>query len=157
MGQYLPAEDAWLTMRGLRTLSVRMAAHQRQAQQLCEWLAQQPEVAEILWPAWPEHPDHGLWQRDFRGAGGLFSVLLTPVSDTALAAMLDGMQLFGMGYSWGGFESLVLPADPSACRTAVPWRREGRLLRFHAGLEHGDDLIADLKAAFQRLRQATAG
>lgn len=154
LGQYASPDDAWLGLRGLRTLSVRMARHQQQARLLCDWLAQQPEVSDILWPAWPEHPDHALWQRDFSGAGGLFSVVMQPVSEAALAAMLDGLELFGMGYSWGGFESLILPSEPAAVRSATTWDAESTVLRIHAGLESSDDLLADLDAGFKRLRAA---
>ncbi|AOJ02658.1 cystathionine beta-lyase [Burkholderia mayonis] len=154
LGMTVSGDDAYLALRGLRTLSVRLERHQRNAHALTEWLAGQPEVAEILYPARPGSPGHALWRRDFTGASGLFGVVLRPQSDEALRAMLDGMTCFGMGYSWGGFESLILRSNPACCRTATQWKREGPLLRIHAGLEHPDDMIADLEAGFSRLRAA---
>ncbi|KVD76241.1 cystathionine beta-lyase [Burkholderia sp. ABCPW 14] len=154
LGMTVSGDDAYLALRGLRTLSVRLERHQRNAHALTEWLARQPEVAEILYPARPGSPGHALWRRDFTGASGLFGVVLHPQSDEALRAMLDGMTCFGMGYSWGGFESLILRSNPASCRTATQWKREGPLLRIHAGLEHPDDMIADLEAGFSRLRAA---
>lgn len=152
LGQYAAPDDAYLALRGLRTLALRLTQHEQQAQALCHWLAEQPEVQQILWPAWSEHPQHDIWQRDFTGASGLFSVLLSPVSDDALSAFLDNLRWFGLGYSWGGFESLVLPMNPATCRTAKPWQQEGVLLRIHAGLESSEDLIDDLAAGFERMR-----
>jgi len=154
LGVSVSADDAWLALRGLRTLSVRLKRHQHTAQMLAQWLGMQPEVTQVLSPAFPGAPGHELWRRDFTGACGLFSVVLRRVPDDALAAMLDGLKLFGMGYSWGGFESLILASEPASHRTATVWPFEGPLLRVHAGLEHVDDLIADLDAAFGRLRAA---
>ena len=105
----------------------------------------------MLHPALPSDPSHTLWKRHFTGASGLFAIVLKPVPHTALAAMLDGLQLFGMGYSWGGFESLILPFNPSAYRTATTWQAQGPALRLHVGLEDVDDLKADLDAGFARL------
>ena len=153
-GMTVSGDDAYLALRGLRTLSLRLERHQRNAHALTEWFAQQPEVAQILYPARPDSPGHALWKRDFTGASGLFGVVLNPQSDEAMRAMLDGMTCFGMGYSWGGFESLILRSNPASSRTATQWPWEGPLLRIHAGLEHPDDMIADLKAAFSRLRVA---
>lgn len=153
-GMTVSGDDAYLALRGLRTLSLRLERHQRNAHTLTEWLAQQPEVAQILYPARPDSPGHALWKRDFTGASGLFGVVLNPQSDEAMRAMLDGMTCFGMGYSWGGFESLILRSNPASSRTATQWPWEGPLLRIHAGLEHPDDMIADLEAAFSRLRAA---
>lgn len=153
-GMTVSGDDAYLALRGLRTLSLRLERHQRNAQALTEWLAQQPEVAQILYPARPDSPGHALWKRDFTGASGLFGVVLNPQSDEAMRAMLDGMTCFGMGYSWGGFESLILRSNPASSRTATQWPWAGPLLRIHAGLEHPDDMIADLEAAFSRLRAA---
>jgi cystathionine beta-lyase len=147
-------DDCWLALRGLRTLATRMERHQAGGLRLAHWLAGRPEVARVLHPAFPDAPGHALWQRDFLGASGLFGFILGPCSKTALAAMVDGMELFGMGYSWGGYESLLLPADPTPCRTAVPWTAEGRLVRIHVGLEDPDDLIKDLEAGLARLRAA---
>jgi cysteine-S-conjugate beta-lyase len=145
-------EDVYLGLRGLRSLGVRLERHQRSALELARWLAARPEVARVLHPALPDDPGHALWQRDFTGSSGLFSVVLHPVPRDRLAAMLDGLSLFGMGYSWGGFESLILPFDPSAYRTSTNWKAEGPALRLHVGLEDVEDLKADLEAGFERLR-----
>ncbi|MEX1059898.1 MAG: cystathionine beta-lyase [Methyloceanibacter sp.] len=145
-------EDVYLGLRGLRSLGVRLERHQRSGLELARWLAERPEVARVLHPALPSHPSHALWKRDFTGASGLFSIVLKPVSRESLAAMLDGLELFGMGYSWGGFESLILPFDPRAYRTATAWQAEGPAVRLHVGLEDVEDLKADLEAGFARLR-----
>lgn len=148
-------DDCYLTLRGLRTLAVRLERHQKTAMILAEWLKSRPEVERVLHPAFPECSGHAVWKRDFKGASGLFSIVLKkPYPREALAAMLDGMKLFAMGYSWGGFESLILPINPAPYRTAVPWRAAGPLLRLHAGLEDPGDLIADLDAGFKRLNGA---
>jgi cystathionine beta-lyase len=144
-------EDAYLGLRGLRSLAVRLERHQTSGLTLAEWLATRPEVARVLHPALPTDPGHAIWQRDFTGASGLFSVLLKPAPKKAVAAMLDGLELFGMGYSWGGFESLILPFDPRAYRTATRWTHKGPALRLHVGLEDVGDLRADLEAGFARL------
>ena len=144
-------EDAYLGLRGLRTLSVRLARHQQSALELARWLKSRPEVARVLHPGLPSDPGHALWRRDFTGASGLFAIVLKPASHAALAAMLDGLSLFGMGYSWGGFESLILPFDPRDYRTATTWEADGPALRLHVGLEDVDDLKADLEAGFARL------
>lgn len=146
------SEETFLGLRGLRTLDVRLARHQETGLRLAEWLQARPEVARVLHPALPTDPGHALWKRDCKGATGLFSVTLKPVSKPSLAAFLDGLKLFGMGYSWGGYESLVIPFDCTSYRTATRWQSEGQALRFHAGLENIDDLIADLDAGFARLR-----
>ncbi|MGZ8401458.1 MAG: cystathionine beta-lyase [Methyloceanibacter sp.] len=144
-------EDVYLGLRGLRSLGVRLERHQRSGLELARWLAGRPEVARVIHPALPADSGHALWARDFTGASGLFSIVLKPVPRTKLAAMVDGLSLFGMGYSWGGFESLILPFDPSAYRTATKWQAEGPALRLHAGLEDVEDLKADLEAGFARL------
>ncbi len=144
-------EDVFLALRGLRSLSVRLERHQRSALELAEWLAARPEVVRVLHPALTDDPGHALWQRDFTGASGLFAIVLKPQSHAALAAMLDGMELFGMGYSWGGYESLILPFNPASYRSVTKWQAEGPALRLHAGLEDIDDLKADLEAGFARL------
>lgn len=149
-------DDCYLALRGLRTLAVRLPRHQATGITLARWLAAQPEVERVLHPALPGDPGHSLWKRDFKGASGLFSYVLKPVSRAALAAMVDGMALFGMGYSWGGFESLMLPSHPEGIRTAKPWTQKGILMRVHAGLEDPGDLIADLERGFERLH-ATEG
>jgi cystathionine beta-lyase len=147
-------EDCYLALRGLRTLATRLERHQKSALKVAEWLAGRPEVARVLYPALPDDPGHALWRRDFSGASGLFGFLLRPVERPGLAAMLDHLELFGMGYSWGGYESLLIPTDPAPLRTATDWPHEGQLMRIHVGLEHTDDLIADLKAGFRRLAAA---
>ena len=147
-------EDIFLALRGLRTLSLRLKEHERQALDMARWLAARPEVDEVLHPALETCPGHDIWRRDFLGSTGLFSVLLNPAPDEAVAAMLDGLELFGMGFSWGGFESLVIPFDCASYRTATEWRPGGQALRFHIGFEDLDDLKRDLDAGFARLRGA---
>ncbi len=150
-------DDAYLAMRGLRTLAVRMPQHWKNGLRLAEWLAERPEVAEVLYPALPGAPGHDLWRRDFLGAASLFGFILRPGlgSEDELAAFLDGLELYGMGNSWGGFESLLMPKDPrrSAVRWPRPGRAEGQLMRIHVGLEDADDLIDDLEAGFARMRR----
>jgi cystathionine beta-lyase len=148
------SEETFLGLRGLRTLDVRLARHQETGLRLAAWLKARPEVARVLHPGLPDDPGHALWQRDCKGATGLFSVILKPVSHDALAAFLDGLTLFGMGYSWGGYESLVIPFDCASYRTATRWQAEGPALRFHAGLEALEDLTADLAAGFARMAAA---
>ncbi|MDP6352806.1 MAG: cystathionine beta-lyase [Alphaproteobacteria bacterium] len=147
-------DDCYLAQRGLRTLGVRLDRHMRTGLHLARWLADRAEVARVLHPGLPEDPGHALWSRDFTGASGLFGVVLEPVSKAAVAAMLDGLALFKMGYSWGGYESLIVPTNPAAIRTATQWRAPGPSLRIHAGLEDPDDLIADLEQGFARLAAA---
>jgi cystathionine beta-lyase len=147
-------EDVYLGLRGLRTLSVRLTRHQASVLIMAEWLAGRPEVARVIHPALPGDPGHALWARDFTGSSGLFSIVLKPCSHDALAAMVDHLELFGMGYSWGGYESLILPFDPSSYRSATTWQVEGPALRLHIGLEDVDDLKADLDAGFARLAKA---
>ncbi|WP_342642174.1 cystathionine beta-lyase [Rhodoligotrophos ferricapiens] len=150
LGPCVSPDDAFLVLRGLRTLDVRLKQHMANGLTVARWLQNRPEVERVLYPALPDDPGHGLWARDFTGATGLFSVILKPVSEQALANMLNGMSLFGMGYSWGGYESLIVPFDPSGYRTATPWQA-APALRLHIGLEATEDLIADLKAGFARL------
>lgn len=147
-------EDCYLALRGLRTLATRLERHQRSALVVAEWLAGRPEVERVLYPALPDDPGHALWRRDFNGASGLFGFVLKPTGRPALAALLDHLELFGMGYSWGGYESLLLPTDPRPLRTARPWSEAGQLMRIHVGLEHTDDLVADLDAGFRRMAAA---
>ncbi len=150
------SEETYLGLRGLRTLDVRLARHQQTGIRLAQWLKARPEVSRVLHPALPDDPGHVIWKRDFKGATGLFSAILTPVPKPALAAFLDGLKLFGMGYSWGGYESLVIPFDCATYRTATRWTSPGPALRFHAGLENFDDLIADLAAGFDRMKAVTS-
>jgi cysteine-S-conjugate beta-lyase len=153
MGQFAGPDDMYLTLRGLRTIDVRLERHMKSAMRIADWLKGRAEVEEVLYPALPGARGHELWKRDFTGASGLFSVVLKPQSEEALGRFLDGLQLFSMGYSWGGFESLCVPFKPH--RTAKPWIREGSAMRFHIGLEDPDDLIADLAAGFERLKLAS--
>lgn len=144
-------DDCYVALRGLRSMAARLAQHRACAEKLIAWLKQQPEVERILYPADPDDPGHALWKRDMSGASGLFGVALKPgPSERAFHAFIDGMQLFGRGYSWGGFESLLIPMSPE--RTVVPLPYKGPLFRISAGLEDADDLIADLAAGFARLR-----
>ncbi len=148
-------DDVFLGLRGLRTMAVRLQRHQENGLRLARWLETRPEVTRLLHPALPSHPGHAIWRRDFTGACGLFAVELVPAEMDAVSAMLDGLELFGLGYSWGGYESLVIPVAPrQLARKAVPWDGAGPLLRFHAGLEDADDLIADLEAGFARFNSA---
>lgn len=149
------SEEAYLGLRGLRTLAVRLERHHRSGLEVADWLAGRPEVARVLHPAHPSDPGHALWKANYKGASGLFSIILNPVSRPALAAMLDGLKLFGMGYSWGGYESLIIPFDPRSCRTATPWTDKGQALRLHIGLDDPADLIADLEAGFARLKSTS--
>ena len=155
LGQTAGPEDAYLGQRGLRTLAVRLKAHWEAGVALAEWIGRQAEVERVLHPALPGDPGHAIWKRDFSGASGLFGVVLKEgVSDKALAAMIDGLELYGIGSSWGGYESLIVPFDPREARTATKWPHKGPCFRVHAGLENLDDLIGDLEAGFGRLRAA---
>lgn len=151
IGVTASADDCFLGLRGLRTLPLRLARHQASALEIAGWLAGRPEVREVLYPALPGARGHELWKRDFTGGSGLFGVVLHPVAREKVAAMLDGMGLFRMGWSWGGFESLVIPTWPERTRTATRWDSGGTCLRLHVGLEDPADLIADLAAGFARL------
>ena len=154
LGMAVGPDDCYLGQRGLRTLSARLARHQESATKLAEWFEARPEVDRVLYPALPSDPGHEIWKRDFKGASGLFGVVLRDASRDAVAAMLNGYRYFGMGGSWGGYESLVLPTQPERLRSATTWDAPGPTLRYHAGLEDADDLIADLEAGFERLRAA---
>ncbi|MBR0775290.1 cystathionine beta-lyase [Bradyrhizobium diazoefficiens] len=147
-------DDVFLALRGLRTLSVRLAQHHRSGLEMARWLADRPEVARVLHPGLETDPGHAIWKRDFTGASGLFSVVLKPAPQKAVDTMLDTLKLFGMGFSWGGFESLVIPFDCNDYRTATRWAPGGPTLRFHIGLENVEDLKADLDRGFAALRGA---
>jgi cystathionine beta-lyase len=151
LGYSTAPDDCYLALRGLRTLAVRLPRHGETGLKLARFLQTRREVARVYHPALPGSPGHELWKRDFSGATGLFSFALKPVSRDALARMVDDLTLYGMGYSWGGYESLLLPVNPKSIRTTVPWTEPGPLLRVHAGLEDPDDLIEDLAAGLDRL------
>ena len=148
-------DDVYLALRGVRTLSVRLAQHYRSGLEMARWLAARPEVADVLHPALESHPGHAIWKRDFTGASGLFSIVLKPVPQQAVDALLDTLKLFGMGFSWGGFESLAIPFDCDGYRTATKWAPGGPTLRLHIGLENVDDLKADLDRGFAALKAAS--
>ena len=152
LGQCPGPEDTQLCLRGLRTMSLRLERHWRSGLEVADWLAERPEVARVIHPAREDHPQHDVWKRDFSGAAGLFAIILKECSREGVAAMLDGLTLFGMGASWGGYESLVIPFDPTPYRTATRWKSEGPALRFHIGLENVEDLTSDLDAGLTRLR-----
>ena len=154
LGFFTSGDDAFLVARGLRTLAIRMKEHKERALEIAGWLEGLDEVVQVLHPGLPSHPDHQLWKRDFTGSGSLFSVLLAPAPRASVAAFVDGLQLFTMGYSWGGYESLCIPVKLGKNRTARPWTAEGNLFRLHIGLEGVDDLKADLKAAIDRYARA---
>ncbi|MCW9032692.1 MAG: cystathionine beta-lyase [Rhodospirillales bacterium] len=147
-------DDCYLGLRGIRSLSPRMERHQKSAQQIAEWLEKRPEVETLLHPAFESCPGHEFWKRDFTGAAGLFAISLKNYSKDAVAAMLDDMEHFALGYSWGGFESLIIPSWPKTIRTATEWKGTGPLLRLQVGLENADDLIEDLDKGFKRLNAA---
>jgi cystathionine beta-lyase len=149
-------DDVFLAMRGLRTLSVRLAQHQRSALDIARWLATRAEVAGVLYPALESDPGHAIWKRDFTGASGLFSIILRPAPKQAVDALLNALTLFGMGYSWGGFESLIIPFDCDGYRTATQWAPGGPALRLHIGLENVEDLKADLELGFAAFNAAQA-
>jgi cystathionine beta-lyase len=152
LGFCVSPDDAYLALRGLRTLGLRMERHQRNALRVAQWLETRNEVARVLYPALPTDPGHALWQRDFVGASGLFGVMLNAAPTPKVHAMLNALQLFGLGVSFGGFESLAIPMDPATSRSATPWTWPGPYLRLHIGLEDPDDLIADLARGFEQLR-----
>ena len=152
-GLTISPEDAYIALRGLRSLGARLRQHRATAERLIEWLLEQPEVERVLYPSLASDPGHALWRRDMSGACGLFGVVLRPeAGDARLNALIDAAQIFGRGYSWGGFESLMIPVSPE--RSVAPTPYVGRLFRISAGLENPDDLIEDLKRGFAALRSA---
>lgn len=151
LGSNVSADDAYLTLRGMRSLSARLARHQENALALAKWLAKRAEIEKVIHPAIKGAPGHAFWKRDFTGSSGLFSAILKPSPPAAIEAFFNALRLFGLGFSWGGYESLVMPADPAPHRSARPWNDKGQLVRFHAGLEDIDDLKADLANAFAML------
>jgi cysteine-S-conjugate beta-lyase len=155
IGHCAGPDDIFFALRGMRTLAVRLERHQKNALEVARWLQRRPEVARVLYPALPEDPGHAIWKRDFLGASGLFGMVLKPVPKAAVTAFIDALDLFGIGASWGGFESLVQPAYPATIRTATRWD-DGPLVRLHIGLEDPQDLIADLDQGLARLRATAA-
>jgi cysteine-S-conjugate beta-lyase len=147
-------DDVYLALRGVRTLAVRLERHYRSALTVARWLEQRPEILRLLHPALPSDPGHRIWKRDFTGACGLFSVVFKPVPQRAVYAFLDALKLFGIGASWGGFESLAIPFDCASIRTGTNWEPGGPTIRLHIGLEAVEDLIADLERGFAALAQA---
>ncbi len=153
-GLHLAPDDVYLSQRGLRTLDVRLARHNESGLAVARWLEQRPEVLRLLHPALPSDAGHALWKRDFTGASGLFGVVLKPVPQPAVFAFLDSLKLFGIGASWGGYESLAIPFDCTSLRTATRWTPGGPTVRIHIGLEAVEDLIADLEQGFGALAKA---
>ena len=151
LGGSASPDDCYLALRGLRTLAVRLARHEASALKIARWLDGRPEVARVLCPAVPHDPGHEIWRRDFSGASGLFGAVFEPCPKAAFDAFLNATELFGMGYSWGGFESLIIPTKPAKGRTATAWTDPGPSVRIHIGLEDPDDLIADLEHCFARM------
>jgi cysteine-S-conjugate beta-lyase len=147
-------EDVWLGLRGLRTMELRLRTQEKKTLEMARWLQKRPEVLRVLHPALPDDPGHAIWKRDFKGSSSLFSIVLKPVPHKAVEAMLNGLGLFGMGFSWGGYESLAVPFDCAAYRTATPWNPGGPCIRLQIGLESNRDLKADLAAGFRRLAKA---
>jgi cystathionine beta-lyase len=147
-------DDVFLALRGLRTLAVRLAQHHRSGLEMARWLATRPEVVRVLHPALESDPGHTIWKRDFTGASGLFSIVLKSAPQKSVDALLDAVTLFGMGFSWGGFESLVIPFDCAPYRSATKWAPGGPTLRLHIGLENVEDLKADLERGFEAFNAA---
>ena len=149
LGLYASGDDCYLALRGLRTMPVRLARHQASALEISRWLVKHPAVSQVLYPALENDPGHAIWKRDFKGATGLLGVILKDTPHARFAAFMDSLKLFGMGYSWGGYESLIVPSKIH--RSAAPFDAKGRVIRIHAGLEDADDLIADLNQALAKL------
>ena len=156
LGYSVSPDDAFLALRGLRTLGVRLERHQTSALQVAQWLQGRQEVKQVMHPALPTDPGHGIWKRDFTGASGLFGVVLHPVPKAAVDAMLNALRLFGMGASFGGFESLAIPMDSTRLRH-LTGSADNRFIRIHVGLEDPSDLIADLEQGFAQLNAAASG
>ncbi len=153
LGQILSPDDAYLAARGLRTMAVRLKAHEASALEIARWLSDRPEVAKVLHPAHPDCPGHAIWRRDFTGSSGLFSFVLKGDQDSA-ARFVDTLELFGIGFSWGGFESLAVPKRPEHYRSATHWACDGTVIRLQIGLEDVEDLKADLERGFAALSAA---
>ena len=144
LGQHASPDDAFLALRGLRTMAVRLRQHEASALKVARWLKEQPQVAKVLHPAFEECPGHGLWARDFKGSSGLYTFVLNGGNDASRARLIDGLEHFGIGFSWGGYESLAVPVDPKRVRSVATRDEAGPMVRLHIGLEDPDDLIADL-------------
>ena len=152
-GECAGPEVIYLGLRGLRTMPTRLKQHYQSGLEVANWLANRPEVARVIHPALPGDQGYDIWHRDFTGACGLFAFILNPVTESSIAALLDTVKLFGMGFSWGGFESLLIPFDPAEYRTATTWIAEGPAMRIHIGLEDTADLIEDLEAGFEAMNR----
>ena len=150
-GYSVSPDDCYMALRGMRTIGVRMNHQQQSALKIARWLQARPEVLRVLYPALESDPGYALWNRDFSGAAALFSVILQPVAWEAVGAMIDALKLFGIGASWGGYESLAIRYDPTRLRTATKWNPGGPVIRLHIGLEDADDLIADLERGLAKL------
>ena len=156
MGLCVGPDDMFLGLRGLRTMGVRLAQHYAAGMKVAHWLAARPEILRVLHPALESHPGHAIWKRDFTGASGLFSVVFKPAPIEAVYAFLNRLTLFGIGASWGGFESLAIPFDCTPVRSATRWAPGGPAVRFHIGLEDVSDLIADLEEAFEAFAETVS-
>ena len=155
-GQCAGADDTYAVLRGLRTMPARLSQQSEQAMEIAKWLKNRPEVGRVLHPALPDCPGHEHWRRDYLGASSLFGFTLRNNDRNAVSSFIDGMRLFGIGASWGGYESLLIPAYPESLRTATKWPNDEFLVRIHVGLEHKDDLIADLEQGFERMRSISS-
>lgn len=153
LGACTSGDTAYLALRGLRTIAVRLKEHEAHAIEVANWLSAVPEVKRVRFPALPQDPGHALWKRDMSGACGLFAIDLYDATDEALSALIDGLKHFGVGFSWGGYESLITAYKPHRLRSVTPWDKNLTMLRLHIGLEDPRDLIADLNAGFERYRK----
>ena len=153
-GDIAGPDDCYMALRGLRSMGARLRQHQESGLRIAKWLKARPEVKQIMYPALPDDPGHEIWKRDFTGTCSLFGVVFHTSSEKCMARMIDDYKYFKIGASWGGFESLAIPADIEKIRTAVPWTEKGYVLRYHIGLEDPEDLIEDLEQGFVRLNQA---
>lgn len=152
MGVCVSPDDVWLVLRGIRTLGVRLRQHDINGGIVAEWLSKQPEVLRIMHPALENDPFHDLWKTYFTGASGLFGFIIRETDRMKLAKLFDGLKIIGMGSSWGGYETLMIPTDPSTNRTATQWLPEGQTMRIHVGLEDPEDLIREIRSGFDRMK-----
>jgi cystathionine beta-lyase len=151
-GNFAAPDDTWLILRGMRTMGTRLERHEKSALLIANWLQNRPEVAQVLHPALPDHPDHEIWKRDFTGSSGLFSFTLKPITEQQMYAFMNALKLFGLGFSWGGYESLIVHCDPQIVRTSNRWNGQGPLIRLSIGLEDPEDLIRDMETGLQTLK-----